>query len=182
MYFPVSLKVGGERCLVVGGGAVAARKARSLLRAGARVTAVSPSFVPRFPRVRRLRRAFRAADVGGALLVIAATDDPRANRAVHAACRRRGIPVNVVDVPGLCTFIVPSVARRGSVTVAVSTGGLSPSLARALRARIEAVLPASLGRLARSVGGRRRVLLRSLPPSPKRTHLLRSLARLPRAR
>jgi siroheme synthase-like protein len=89
--------------------------------------------------------------------------------------------VNVVDVPELCTFIVPSVARRGSVTVAVSTGGLSPSLAKALRERIEGVLPASLGRLARSAGARRRVLLRSLPASSRRTQLLKALGRLSKA-
>lgn len=181
MDFPVSLRVGGERCLVVGGGPVALRKARSLLRAGARVTAVSPAFSAGFPRVRRLKRAFRAGDVRGALLVIAATDEPAVNRAVYAACRRRGVPVNVVDVPELCTFTVPSVARRGRVTVAVSTGGLSPSLARALRLRIEALLPAALGRLARSVGARRRRLLRALPPSSRRTQLLKALARLPEA-
>ncbi len=179
MYFPVSLKVGGERCVVVGGGPVALRKARALLRAGARVTAVSPEFAPRFPRVRRLKRRFRAGDLRGAALAIAASDDPGANRAVHAACRRRGIPVNVVDVPELCTFIVPSVVRRGRVTIAVSTGGLSPSLARALRVWLESFLPPALGRLARSVGARRRRILRALPPSPLRTQLLRALGRLP---
>jgi siroheme synthase-like protein len=181
MDFPVCFRVAGERCLVVGGGAVAGRKARALLRAGARVTAVSPDFGRGFPRARRLRRAFRAGDVRGMLLVIAATDDSRVNREVHRACRRAGVPVNVVDVPELCTFTVPSVARRGAVTVAVSTGGLSPSLAKALRERIESMLPGGLGRLARAAGARRRRVLRSLPPSPARAKLLKGLVRLPRA-
>jgi uroporphyrin-III C-methyltransferase/precorrin-2 dehydrogenase/sirohydrochlorin ferrochelatase len=177
MYFPASLKVGGERCLVVGGGAVALRKARALRRAGARVVAVGPAFSPGFARIAELvRRPFRASDVRGAALVVSATDDPGVNRAVHAACRRRGIPVNVVDVPELCTFIVPSVVRRGPVTVAVSTGGLSPSLAQALRREIQRLLPASLGPLARRLGRERRRLLRFLPASPARTRLLKRLA------
>jgi uroporphyrin-III C-methyltransferase/precorrin-2 dehydrogenase/sirohydrochlorin ferrochelatase len=85
--------------------------------------------------------------------------------------------VNVVDVPGLCSFIVPSVLRRGPLTIAVSTGGLSPSLARALRLRLEAVLPRSLEALARSLGRDRRALMKRIPPGPARIRLLRRLAR-----
>jgi len=135
MYYPLMLKVKGEACLVVGGGAIALQKARALRRAGADVTVVSPRFTPAWARlrVRRLRRRFRAGDVAGCVLVIAATDDPGVNRAVAAACRKRSIPVNVVDVPELCSFIVPSILRRGPVVIAVSTGGQSPSLAKALR-------------------------------------------------
>lgn len=179
MYFPVSLKVGGERCLVVGGGAVALQKARALAKAGARLTVVSPALRAGFRRLRGeiRRRRFRAGDVAGHVVVIAATNDPSANRAVFEACRRRGIPVNVVDVPELCSFIVPSVARRGPVTVAVSTAGLSPSLAKALRERLEEVLPASLGPLARRLGARRARLLRSLPASADRTRRLKALVR-----
>jgi siroheme synthase-like protein len=177
MYFPVSLKVGGERALVVGGGAVALRKARALLRAGARVRAVSPEFDPAFRRLRvdRLRRRFPPRDVAGAFLVVSAADDPSVNRAVCRACRARRILVNVVDRPDLCTFILPSVVRRGAVTVAVSTGARSPSLAKALRKRIARLCPPSLGRLAERLGRARRRVLRTLPASPARTRLLRSL-------
>ena len=179
MYYPLMLKVNGEPCLVVGGGAVALQKARALRRAGADVTAVSPAFTPAFQRlaVRRVRRRFRAADVAGRVLVIAATDAPDVNRAVSAACAARGIPVNVVDVPELCSFIVPSIVRRGPVVIAVSTGGQSPSLAKALRRRIESVLPPSLGKTARRLGAARRKILRALPPSPARTRLLKGLVR-----
>src|SRR5215831_8641737 len=122
MYYPLMLKVKDEACLVVGGGPVALQKARALRRAGAKVTVVSPDFTPAFRRlrVRRLPRKFRTGDVPGHILVIAATDDPKVNRAVSAACRQRAIPVNVVDVPELCSFIVPSILRRGPVVVAVS--------------------------------------------------------------
>jgi len=179
MYYPVSLKVGGERCLVVGGGDVALRKAKTLARAGALLTVVSPELLPGFRTLRAAvrRRPFRAGDVAGHVLAIAATDAPDVNRAVFRACRRRGIPVNVVDVPELCSFIVPSVARRGPVTVAVSTEGLSPSLAKALRERLEDVLPSSLGVLARRLGASRKKILSEAPPSPERTRRLKGLLR-----
>jgi precorrin-2 dehydrogenase/sirohydrochlorin ferrochelatase len=84
--------------------------------------------------------------------------------------------VNVVDVPDLCTFTVPSVLRRGPVTVAISTSGASPALAKALRKDLERLYPRSLGRFARSIGRARRRILRVLPPSPARTRLLKRLA------
>ncbi|MBV8880990.1 MAG: bifunctional precorrin-2 dehydrogenase/sirohydrochlorin ferrochelatase [Planctomycetaceae bacterium] len=173
------LKVKGEPCLVVGGGAVALQKARALRRAGADVTAVSPDFSPAFRRldVRRVRRRFRPADVRGQVLVIAGTDSPAVNQAVSTACRRRSIPVNVVDVPELCSFIVPSIVRRGPVVVAISTGGQSPPLAKALRRHLDATLPRTLGRTAARLGAARRKILRALPPSPARTRLLKGLVR-----
>ena len=179
MYYPLMLKVKGEPCLVVGGGSVALQKARALRKAGADVTAVSPAFTPAFERlkVRRIRRPFRTGDVARRILVIAATDSPKVNRAVFSACRKRGIPVNVVDVPELCSFIVPSILRRGPVVIAVSTSGESPSLAKQLRRRLDAILPRSLGRLARRLGTARRRILRALPPSPARTRLLKGLLR-----
>jgi uroporphyrin-III C-methyltransferase/precorrin-2 dehydrogenase/sirohydrochlorin ferrochelatase len=179
MFYPVMLKVKGESCLVVGGGRVALQKARALRRAGADVTAVSPEFSPAFRRlnVRRVVRAFRSSDVRGRVLVIAGTDSPRVNQAVHQACRRLGIPVNVVDVRELCSFIVPSILRRGPVVIAVSTGGQSPPLAKALRRHLEALLPRSLGRTAVQLGAARRKILRALPPSPARTRLLKGLVR-----
>lgn len=179
MYFPVSLDIEDARCLVVGGGPVALQKARALRRAGGRVTAVSPDFCPGFKRLEagHLRRRFRPGDLRGARIVIAATDDPRVNAEVHRLCVRRGILVNVVDVPELCTFIVPSVVRRGPVTLAISTEGQSPSLAKALRKDLERLYPRSLGPFARQVGRARRRILRALPPSKARTKLLRGLAR-----
>ena len=179
MYYPLMLKVKGEACLVVGGGSVALQKARALRRAGADVTAVSPDFSPAFRklRVRRLRRRFRATDVRGRVLVIAGTDSPAVNRAVSTACRQRGIPVNVVDVPELCSFIVPSILRRGPVIIAVSTGGQSPPLAKALRRHLEALLPGSLGRVALRLGAARRKILRALPPGASRTRRLKNLVR-----
>jgi siroheme synthase-like protein len=179
VFYPVSLKVGGQSCLVVGGGAVALKKARALVRSGARVTAVSPAFDPGFRslKIRRVKRPFRAADVRGVFLVISATDESAVNRAVHAACLRRRTLVNVVDKPELCTFIVPSVLRRGDVTVSISTGGKSPGLAQALRKHIERLTPRGIGPLARRIGAERARILRALGPSPERTRRLRRLVR-----
>lgn len=179
MYYPVMMKVKDEPCLVVGGGSVALQKARGLKKAGADVVAVSPQFSPAFRRlkVRRVERRFRDGDVAGKVLVIAGTDSRDINQAVYKACRRRGIPVNVVDVPDLCSFIVPSIVRRGPVVVAISTGGQSPPLAKALRKQLDAMLPRSLGRTAKRLGAARRRILRILPPSPARTRLLKGLVR-----
>lgn len=176
MDFPVSLRIEGARCVVVGGGAVALRKAQTLLKAGARVTIVAPVISRNFHNARIVRRRFRPVDVKGASVVIAATDDAEVNRAVHRACVQAGVLVNVVDVPDLCTFTVPSVLRRGPVTVAISTSGASPALAKALRKDLERLYPRSLGRFARSIGRARRRILRVLPPSPARTRLLKRLA------
>jgi uroporphyrin-III C-methyltransferase/precorrin-2 dehydrogenase/sirohydrochlorin ferrochelatase len=153
-FLPIFLDIRGEPCLVVGGGTVAARKCGQLLRAGARLTVQAPALDAALDAdlaaARIVHRAehFREADVAGFALVIAATDDDAVNRAVAAAARARHIPVNVVDRPALCSFIMPSIVERAPVIVAVSSGGASPVLARLLRARLESLIPAGYGRLA----------------------------------
>jgi uroporphyrin-III C-methyltransferase/precorrin-2 dehydrogenase/sirohydrochlorin ferrochelatase len=132
-FLPIFLDVRGEPCLVVGAGQVASRKAALLQRAGARVT---------------MTTRFREEELQGYAVVIAATSDEAVNRAVAAAARARRIPVNVVDQPGLCSFILPSIIERSPLVVAVSSGGASPVLARLLRARLESMIPAAYGRLA----------------------------------
>lgn len=129
--YPVSLLVAGRHCLVVGGGAVAARKVGGLLDAGAVVHVVARRVGP---EVRALgasweERDFAAEDLGGARLAFAATDDPAVNAAVLAAGEAAGVWVNAADDPANCSFTLPAVVRRGPVTVAVSTGGHSPALA-----------------------------------------------------
>ncbi len=153
-YLPIFLDIREQPCLVVGGGEVAARKAGMLLRAGADVTVQAPMLCAALEaevvagRVAHRAALFRDGDLDGYSLTIAATDDESVNRAVAAAARALRIPVNVVDVPALCSFIMPSIVERGPVTVAVSSGGRSPVLARLLRARLETLIPAGYGRLA----------------------------------
>ncbi|NIV76143.1 MAG: uroporphyrinogen-III C-methyltransferase [Gammaproteobacteria bacterium] len=155
-YLPVFFKLAGKRCLVVGGGEVAARKAELLLRAGATLEVVAPTAGPALDalcdrygqRIRHTVREFLPSDLDDCGLAVAATDDEAVNREVSAQAQARAVPVNVVDRPELCSFIVPSIIDRSPVLVAVSTGGASPVLARLIRARLEALIPAGFGRLA----------------------------------
>ena len=153
-YLPVFLRLEGRPCLVVGGGKVAARKVAMLLRAGAKISVVAPALCDELEtlresgRILHAGRKFRDEDINGMLLAIAATDNETVNRQVSVIAERQRIPVNVVDTPGLCSFIVPSVVDRSPVQVAVSTGGASPVLARLLRARLESFIPSAYGRLA----------------------------------
>ncbi len=157
-FLPVFLDVRGQRCLVVGGGDAAARKSALLLRSGASVTVQARELCAAFDadlavgRVTQRAGEFRDEELAGFVLVIAASGDDTVNRAVAAAARARHIPVNVVDVPELCSFIVPSIVDRDPLIVAVSSGGNSPVLARLLRARLESFIPAGYGRLAALVG------------------------------
>ena len=153
-YLPIFFDIREKPCLVVGGGEVAARKCALLLRAGARVTVVAPTLGPSLDAQRAalaiVHRAGRFAphDADGFALVIAATDDDAVNREVAAAAHSAHIPVNVVDQPALCSFIMPAIVERSPLVVAVSSGGAAPVLARLLRARLESLIPAGYGRLA----------------------------------
>jgi precorrin-2 dehydrogenase len=142
-YIPIFLDVTGRQCMVVGGGEVASRKVESLLEAGARVTVVSPRLNPAMEAivarggVTHLARTYACGDMRGSVLVYAATDDPRLHRELAAEARALGIPINVVDVPELCTFIAPAVVKRGSLQIAISTAGASPAFAARLRRELE---------------------------------------------
>lgn len=140
--YPLALKVAGRRCVVVGGGRVAGRKVTSLLDCGAAVTVVSPELSPDLEAlagqsaIAAVRRGFEPADLDGALIAIAATDDTAMNRAVLDAGDSRGVLVNVVDVPDLCDFYVPASVVRGDLQITISTGGSCPALAKHLRKEI----------------------------------------------
>ena len=171
---PLFLHLADQPCLVVGGGVVAARKIEALRRAGAMVTVVAPRFCAALEAliavasVHARRRAFEAADVSGQLLVIAATGDRAVNQQVFEACRARRVLINVVDDLALCTATFPSIVDRRPVMVAISTGGASPTLARRIRERIEALLPAGIGRLADFFGQHRAALNLRLPDANAR--------------
>jgi len=140
MQYPVNLVLDGRDCLVVGGGQIAVRKVDGLLACGGRVRVVAPRIDPELldrPAVTCERRPWAPADMKGAWLVIAATDDPAVNRAVYEAGERAGIWVNGADDPANCAFTLPSVVRRGDLQLTVSTGGRSPALATWLRRRLE---------------------------------------------
>ncbi|MDT8384581.1 MAG: siroheme synthase CysG [Gammaproteobacteria bacterium] len=153
-YFPVFFDLHGKRCLVVGGGDVAARKVSLLFRAGAEVQVIAPTLCESLQNrvangeISHEARPFEDADLDACVLVVAGTDDRAVNQHISELAHARCIPVNVVDQPELCSFIVPSIIDRSPVQVAVSTGGASPVLARLLRARLETLIPSAYGRLA----------------------------------
>ena len=145
-YYPVFLRIRGKRCVVIGGGVVALRKVRALLDCGAKVTVVSPTLHPDLAqlaeagRISPIRREFRPGDLAGAIVAIAATDERVINQKVSDEARDRGVLVNVVDSSEQSDFIIPSFFRRGDLTIAVSTAGMSPALARKIRTRLEGLL------------------------------------------
>ncbi|MFN2389192.1 MAG: bifunctional precorrin-2 dehydrogenase/sirohydrochlorin ferrochelatase [Actinomycetota bacterium] len=141
-------------CLVVGAGAVGLEKIAGLLECGAKVTVVAPDAVPEVVRlhddgaIRWLRRPYRQGDLDRRFLAIAATADGSVNRRVFQDAEERSMLVNVVDVPELCSFILPAVVRQGPIAVAVSTSGASPVLAQRLRDQVRVWLGPEHARLA----------------------------------
>jgi uroporphyrin-III C-methyltransferase/precorrin-2 dehydrogenase/sirohydrochlorin ferrochelatase len=157
-YMPLFARLDSQPCLVVGGGSVAARKARALHRAGGRVTLRAKNFGPEVHTmaeqglVELNLGAFVAADADDFILIIAATSDKQVNAAVAAAAHQRRTLCNVVDDGDASTCIMPAIIDRSPVQIAISTGGQSPVLARRLKARLETLLPARLGALASLLG------------------------------
>jgi len=162
--YPVMLDLAGRPCLVVGGGPVAGRKIDGLLAADARVTVVSPSLTPALltlaaeARLHWRPREYLAGDAAGFALVMVAASDASVSEAIAAECRTRGVWINCADDPARCDFILPAVFRRGALTVAVSTGGVSPTMARLVREELEARLPDDLALLTDVMGDVRRSL------------------------
>ena len=161
--YPVQLLLSDAPVLVVGGGAVAVRKAAGLIAAGADVTVVAPDLSPEVEElaVRIERRPYAPGEAASYRLVITATDDPDVNAAVAADATAAGVFVNSADDPATCTFTLPAIARRGPVTVAVATDGTSPLLAQALRDRFAALLDDDMLALAADLSSLRREIQES---------------------
>ncbi len=153
-FLPIFIDIKDRINLVVGGGDIAARKVSLLLKAQGRIRVISPKLCGNLTdlvdkgSIEYIAREFSVEDLQKAYLVIAATDSAEVNRQVSEAAKKLHLPVNVVDQPELCTFIFPSIIDRSPVIAAVSTGGASPVLARLIRSRLEALIPAGYGRLA----------------------------------
>jgi uroporphyrin-III C-methyltransferase/precorrin-2 dehydrogenase/sirohydrochlorin ferrochelatase len=173
-YLPVFLKLADQPVLVVGGGVVALRKVELLIKARARVRLVAPRLTDELSlyrdaaRIEHVPADFTARDFDGVVFAIAATDRAEVNAAVAAEGARRGVFVNVVDAADLSSCLMPSIIDRSPLIVAVGTSGQAPSLARRVRAQIEALLPERLGELARFAGRRRERVQRALPELPQR--------------
>lgn len=163
-----------RQTVVVGGGHVASRKVEALLSADANVKVISPALVPDLQmladsgRITCIQRAYQDGDLEGAYLVIAATDETSVNHAVWREAVKRGCQINVVDDPEHSTFILPALVQRGEMTVAISTGGGSPALARRLRERLETFIGPEYGTLTDIMAELRPELIASFPPGNAR--------------
>ena len=184
-FLPIFYRIDGKPCLVVGGGAIAARKAEMLIKAGGVVKLVAIEVGDRVQEmvaetsVKVEQRAFHADDLDGVICVIAATDDRLLNQQVSGLAQARDIPVNVVDNPDLCSFIMPSMIDRSPVQVAVSTGGVSPVLARMLRSQLESSIPGAYGELAKLAETFRQNVKKELPDVDARRRFWESVLQGP---
>lgn len=163
-YYPAHLDLRGHPCVVIGGGEIAARKVTTLLEAGARVTVVSPTLTAALAGLAETHeivhhaRPYRRGDLAGAWLAYAATGDEAVHAEIAAEAAESRVFLNVVDRPRLCGFIVPAIVDRDPVTIAVSTGGASPALAKRLAAELRATVGPEWGLAARVLGALRRHL------------------------
>jgi len=144
-YYPLFLDISRRRCVVIGGGSVAERKIERLLACGARVEVVGKMLTPALSALKANGRIvhhesdYNRTLIRGAFLVIGATDDGEVNGRISEDARELGILVNIVDQPARCDFILPSVVERGALSIAVSTGGNSPALAKKLRMELDSL-------------------------------------------
>jgi precorrin-2 dehydrogenase/sirohydrochlorin ferrochelatase len=143
-YYPVFLDIKDKKCVIVGGGEVAARKAERLLDCGAKVVVISPKLTPELAALKdknlisHITAEYSGDLIDKAALIVGATDDEKTNARISSDARGKGIPVNIVDDPQKCDFILPALVQRGDLAIAVGTGGKSPALARHLREELEA--------------------------------------------
>lgn len=181
-YLPLCFKLTDAPVALVGGGKVAARKARLLLRARARIQLVAPTVCTEVAAMIDAddvvweQREYLPSDLDGVQLVVAATSDRTLNEQIFRDASARSLPVNVVDAPDLCSVIFPSIIDRDPLLIAVSSGGHSPVLARILRRKIEAMVPSAYGRLAQFAGRLRAAVKEALPEdTPRRLFWEQSL-------
>ena len=184
-YYPVFAQVQGRACVVIGGGLIAQRKTTTLLGYGAQVTVISPTITARLAayakqsKIRHVARRFRPTDLHGAWLVYASTNDQQVNELVYRSATHRRIWTNVVDQKPLCSFIAPAILRRGPLTVAVSTGGASPSIAKKIRSDIGRMIGADYTPMLSLLAGLRGIAKQKLPSYQDRKAYFDRLARGP---
>lgn len=164
-YYPICVDLSDLPCLVVGGGEVGLRKVRTLLDHGARVTVVAQrpnEGVREFAEQERIvfhERRYQKSDIDGMRLVFVATNDAAANRQITTDAREAGILINVADVPEHCDFIVPSIVRRGSLMLAISTEGACPAYSKRLRKQLEGQFDDAFGEYVELLGRLRRQII-----------------------
>lgn len=178
-YYPAFLNLLGKKAVVVGGGSIAERKILSLLKVGADITVVSPVITARLSKeetkksIKHIARCYRKGDLRGSFLVVAATDNPSVNTRV---AKDAPSLVNVVDIPGECSFIAPSVIKRGPLTIAISTGGVSPAFSKTIRQELENIYGPETGKYLIFVKDMRKKALAGISDKKRRERFLKDLA------
>ena len=163
-YYPVYLNLAGKHCVILGGGTIAQGKIAALRDAGARITVISPEATDGIKRAAQRgditfeQREYEHGDLEGAFIAVAATNVWHVNRQIYEEAEELGVLLNVVDDPDQCTFIAPSIVRRDPITLAVSTGGASPALARKMRETLAEAPALKWADLAGALGRARRVI------------------------
>lgn len=182
VYYPVFVDLKDKRCVIVGGGRVAERKCSTLFKTGAKITVISPVLTKRLKNykekglIRHIRRGYRSGDIRSAFMVIAATDSGRTNEMVAKEVMVADKLLNVVDTPSLCNFIAPSVFRRGLLTIAISTGGASPALAREIRKELQRIYGPEYSRYLKIMKVARSKAMKNIQNKKGREKFLKDLA------
>ncbi|WP_313187943.1 precorrin-2 dehydrogenase/sirohydrochlorin ferrochelatase family protein [Lacrimispora sp.] len=182
-YFPFFVDIEGKRCLIAGGGAVACRKALTLMDYGPDIIVVAPQVIPEMERLIKESkgkltwwcREFVESDLEKMDFVIASTSDEGLNRQISVWCRERKIPVNVADNQEECSFIFPAIMKDGEITVGISTGGSSPALARYLKETLKEAIPVGLGSLAKQLGSYRDMVRERVDSLPVRRSIFKTM-------
>lgn len=177
-YFPLFIDLDGRNGLIVGGGAVALRKAQKLLPYGPRLAVVAPELNPEFQElqgVELLRRPFEETDLNGCEFAMVATDDRALNQRIAELCSQRHIPVNVADSREDSTFLFPALLRRGELSVGVSASGAAPAAAACIRDRFAQVLPDRLEEILAFLDQVREPVRQTVPDGDARRRLLTAL-------
>lgn len=182
-YFPFFMDIEGQKCLIVGGGSVACRKVQALLPYGPDIDVVAPRMAEAMEqsgkaangKIRLIRRRFEEGDLAGAAFVVAATGDEELNHRISKLCMERRLPVNVVDVKEACSFIFPALIRDGDITVGISTGGSSPTIAQYLKSKFCAAVPKGFGALASQLGGYRELVKERVESLSLRTEIFKEM-------
>lgn len=184
MLYPIMYKIQGKRVVVVGAGQVALRKVKDLTQAGASVVVIAPDIHPELSEfalhntfVTIVKREYQKGDCAGAALVFSATNNPDVNRSVFDEASALNIPINAVDDPDNSSFYVPSFFTRGSLLVAVSTGGASPAMAAKVRRLIEQSIPSNIEVILDAMNELRRLIKENYSniPSSKRSDMLKAI-------
>lgn len=158
MFFPINININNKTCLVVGAGNVAFKKIKTLLKFNADIKVIAPKQIKQIKtlsqknKIKLYSRAFRPDDLQNACLVFSATNNKNLNKEISTLAKKKNIPANIVDQPGLCSFIMPAVIKRGDLVISISTSGKAPAFSKALRAALEKIITPNFKAIVDSLG------------------------------